>query len=322
VTGSVAEPGTGPRTTVVIATRNRATELARTLAELHRLRPRPPIIVVDNASADRTPDQVARFPGVRLVRLPRNAAAAARNVGVALAATEYVAFSDDDSWWAPDALARAEQLLTGHPRIALLAARTLVGESERPDPVNALMADSPLGREADLPGPSVLGFLACAAVLRVSAFRQVGGFSPVLHFGAEERLLAYDLAAAGWALCYVDELCAHHHPSSARPPSSARRRLEQRNNALITWMRLPARVAVGAGIDLLRRAPSDPDSLAALAGALRRLPVALRLRRRLPPQVEQGVRLLREAEHPLGAEHPVGARHTDRTEHAGLEVTR
>jgi N-acetylglucosaminyl-diphospho-decaprenol L-rhamnosyltransferase len=62
-----------------------------------------------------------------------------------------------------------------------VAARILVGPEERTDPVTALMADSPLPRAEDAPGPSVLGFLACSAVLRREAFLQVGGgFSPVL----------------------------------------------------------------------------------------------------------------------------------------------
>ncbi|MDT7694569.1 MAG: hypothetical protein QOI75_3936, partial [Pseudonocardiales bacterium] len=49
---------TGGRTTVVIATRNRSAELARTLRELRALRPAPPIIVLDNDSTDDTPTRV------------------------------------------------------------------------------------------------------------------------------------------------------------------------------------------------------------------------------------------------------------------------
>jgi GT2 family glycosyltransferase len=287
---------TDGRTTVVIATRNRSAELARTLRELCALRPAPPIIVLDNDSTDDTPARVTAFPGARLIRLPRNAGAAARNAGVALATTPFVAFSDDDSWWAPDALPRAEALLTRHPRVGLLAARTLVGPAQRPDPVNELMAASPLGREPDLPGPSVLGFLACASVVRACAFRQVGGFSSLLHFGAEEKLLSYDLAARGWALCYVDELCALHHPSMVRTAAAGRRRLEQRNNTLIAWMRRPVGVGVGAAGALLRQAPADPGAAAALSGALRRLPAALRRREPLPERVESSIRLLENAE--------------------------
>ncbi|QFU91855.1 glycosyltransferase family 2 protein [Amycolatopsis sp. YIM 10] len=272
------------KTTVVIATRNRAGELARTLRELAGLRPRPPIIVVDNASTDDTAEVVrAAGPEVRLLTLPRNLGAAARNLGVTAARTPYVAFSDDDSWWAPDALAKAESLFDRHPRLGLIAGKTLVGPENRPDPVVELMARSPLGREPGSPGPAVLGFLACSAMVRVRAYSDCGGFDPLLHFGAEEKLLSYDLAARGWQLCYVEEIVAHHHPSPSRMPAARRRRLEARNNLLITWLRRAPKNCLAATVSAPPRA---------VAGAARRLPKVLRRRQRLPRAVEARVRLL------------------------------
>ncbi|CAM2845398.1 glycosyltransferase [Saccharomonospora xinjiangensis] len=274
------------RTSVVIATRDRARDLANTLTRLRALNPVPPIIVVDNGSTDDTADRVrADFPGVRLIRLPENVGMAARNLGVEAADTPYVAFSDDDSWWAQGSLTRAEVLFDAYPRVGLVAATTLVGPECRRDPVCDEMAGSPLGTAPDLPGPRVLGFLACSAVVRRSAFLDAGGFNPLLHFGAEEKLLAYDLAARGWELCYVDRLRAHHHPSANRPSVSWRRRIERRNNVLITWMRRPAGDCARTAGLLLR------DPLAA-AGALRRLPGALGARRRLPDHVERQIREL------------------------------
>lgn len=282
-------------TTIVIATRNRADELARTLRELTSLRPAPPIVVVDNASEDATPAVARSFPGVRLIRLRRNLAAAARNVGVAEASTPYVAFSDDDSWWAQGALAEAERILDSCPEVGLLAARTLVGPQAADDPVNELMAASPLGRAPRLPGPSVLGFLGCAVVVRRAAFVGAGGFSGLLHFGAEERLLALDLAAREWELCYVAEIQAHHHPSLNRPAPAWRARAEWRNNVLITWLRRPWSWCFAETAVLAARAVRDADARAVLAGLLARLPSALRHRRRLPESVERQARLLERA---------------------------
>lgn len=274
------------RTTVVIATCNRAGELATTLSQLSSLDPRPPVIVLDNASGDDTPDVAARFPGVRLIRLPHNLGAAARTLGVLVAKTPYVAFSDDDSWWAPGALPEAERIFDEHPRTGLLAARTLVGPECRDDPVTPEMERSPLGRPDGAPGPLVLGFLACSAIVRRSAYLQVGGFSPLLHFGAEEQLLAYDLAARGWDVCYVGHLRAHHHPSRSRPPSSWRRRAELRNRLLIAVLRRPPRVCRREVARTLVAAPS------AVLGAVARLPLALGSRRVLPAHVEHQARTL------------------------------
>jgi GT2 family glycosyltransferase len=278
------------RTTVVIATRNRCDELLRTLGKLRELRPRPPIIVVDNGSADGTTHTVReRFPDVCVIRAPRNFGALARNIGALCVRTPYIAFSDDDSWWDENALPRAEDILDRHPSVGLIAARTLVGEHERPDPVNELMAQSPLETPQSLPGPRILGFTACSAVVRREAFRGVGGFNPALFFVAEEKMLAYDLAAAGWDLVYVDRVLAHHHPSQARQSTTSRRALELRNNLLLGWMRRPPRVAFAQTVRLAREAVSDAHSRRAALGALRRLPPALLRRRRLPSHVEREV---------------------------------
>ena len=274
------------RTTVVIATRDRARELARTLTQLSALDPRPPVVVLDNASEDKTADVAARYANVRVIRLPHNLGAAARTLGVVVADTPYVAFSDDDSWWAPDALAEAERIFDEHPRTGLLAARTLVGPECRDDPVTPEMERSPLGRPDGAPGPLVLGFLACSAIVRRTAYLQAGGFSPLLHFGAEEQLLAYDLAARGWEVCYVGRLRAHHHPSRSRPPSSWRRRAELRNWLLIAVLRRPPRVCRREVVRTLVRAPG------AVLGAVPRLPRALGSRRVLPDHVEHQARTL------------------------------
>ncbi|HXT43824.1 MAG TPA: glycosyltransferase [Pseudonocardiaceae bacterium] len=283
------------RVTVVIATRNRRQELIRTLRRLHELVPAPPVIVVDNGSTDGTAHAVReQFTGTVVLALPRNYGAPARNIGVAAARTPYVAFSDDDSWWAPGALPRAAAVLDSHPRLGLVAARTLVGPTQRPDPVTPLMAYSPLPCPADAPGPCVLGFLACSAVVRRRAFCEVGGFSSVLFFVGEERLLCYDLAAAGWDRAYLHDVVAHHHPSAHRPDPQRRRVAELRNALLTTVLRRPRSVAVAAATTLARSSVHDVAARTALREALVRLPAALQRRAVLPPAVEEQVRLLED----------------------------
>src|SRR5215218_1885574 len=98
---------TGSDVSVVVITRNRRDDLLVNVPRLLALPERPPIIVVDNDSTDGSSDAVRnRFAEVHVEPLDRNAGAAGRNVGVALATTPYVAFADDDSWWQPGALAQ------------------------------------------------------------------------------------------------------------------------------------------------------------------------------------------------------------------------
>src|SRR5689334_20787545 len=119
--------------TVVVATRNRPDRLRETVP-----RHRAATVVVDNGSdpplsvpgaddrARAVPGSAdgkraaGRAPAVEVIRLGENAGAAARNVGVRRARTPFVAFADDDSYWAPGSLARAAELLHAHPKAALL----------------------------------------------------------------------------------------------------------------------------------------------------------------------------------------------------------
>jgi len=281
-----------PAVCVVIATRNRRASLLRTLERVSALPERPRVVVVDNASDDGTADAVrAAHPAVEVIALARNVGAAARNWGVARARVPYVAFSDDDSWWAPGALGLAGRRLDARPRLAVVAARVLVGPEERLDPTCAQMAASPVPAAPGLPGPAVLGFLACGAVVRRSAFLGVGGFAPWMGIGGEEAFLALDLAAAGWELTYLPDVVAHHHPPRRLDPD-ARRRAEVRNALWLAWLRRRPRGALSRTASLAAETLGDRAAAAGLVDALLRLPWALAERRAVPADVEAAVRLL------------------------------
>lgn len=227
------------RVGVVVVTRDRRRTTLDSLAQLLDANPDVPVTVVDNASTDGTGDAVAdRHPGATVVRLPANLGAAGRNSGVAVTPCPYIAFADDDSWWAPRALDRAADLLDANPRLGVVAAKVLVGPSGRVDPVCDVMGASPLHHGTG-PGVGVLGFIACGAVVRREAFLGVGGFRLGYGIGGEEELLAIDLRAAGWDLRYCPDVVAHHHPATDRPPGADRRRRQARNALRTAWLRRP-----------------------------------------------------------------------------------
>lgn len=294
-----SRPGGEPRVTVVVATMNRRDSLRRTLGHLTELPGGPPVVVVDNGSTDGTAAMVgAEFPGVTLLGLDRNAGAPARNLGVAHAATPYVAFADDDSWWEPGALGAAVDTLDRHPRLAVVVARVLLVPSGAIDAVSVKMRHAPIGSEPQLPGPSVLGFPAFAAVCRRSAFLAAGGFSELLFFGGEEQLLAVDLAAAGWGLCYLDGVVAHHAAGDPGDgsPATGRWARQERNDVLVQWLRRPLATAALNTVRLAAKGVTDPAARRAAAGVLRRLPAALGRRRAVSPELAD---LLARAERPL-----------------------
>jgi GT2 family glycosyltransferase len=277
---------------VVIVTRDRCSALLESLDQLAALREGHRVVVVDNASSDDSRRQVARrHPDTVVLALDRNLGSAARTVGVRTVTEPYVAFSDDDSWWAAGSLSRAEQLLDENPDLALIAGRVLVGEAEGEDPTCEAMGRSPLPRRPGRPGTPVLGFLACAAVVRRSAYLQVGGFHPAFGIGGEETLLALDLAEAGWDLSYLPEVVGHHHPPP-RPDDSGRRRRQARNGLWCVWLRRPLAGALRHTARLVRMAASDRAIAGGLADAAAGVTWVFRERRPVAVELEHRLRLL------------------------------
>ncbi|WP_127131557.1 glycosyltransferase family 2 protein [Georgenia sp. SYP-B2076] len=285
-----------PRVGVVVITHNRREELNRTLTALGQVPERPRVVVVDNASVDGTAASVrADFPWAELITPGTNLGAVGRNVGVEHLDTPYVAFCDDDTWWEPGSLRAAADALDACPHLAVITARIVVEPAGTEDPIVAELRDSPVRGLPGLPGPALGSFLAGASVVRRAAFREVGGFSSRLWLGGEEELLAADLAAAGWELCYLDALTVHHQASVLRDGD---RRLHDgvRNTLWFTWLRRPWPAAVRrTGVVLRQMNPGRPAFGGVLA-AVRGLPWVLRERRVLPPHVEARFLALEDAQ--------------------------
>jgi GT2 family glycosyltransferase len=278
--------GPDPRVAVVVITHQRRDELLVALTRLLDLPERPHVVVVDNGSTDGTAGAVReRFPQVELIASPVNLGAVGRNLGIARLAHPYVAFCDDDTWWEPGALRTAADTLDAHPRLAVVTARIVVEPGGTDDPIVPELRDSPVRGAGWLPGPALGSFLAGASVVRREAFTAVGGFSERLWLGGEEELMAGDLAAAGWELCYLPALTVHHRASPARD-AHRRRRDGIRNTLWTTWLRRPLRPAVRRTLHLLRTVPKDRVTASGLLAAVRGLPWVLRERRVLPPHAE------------------------------------
>lgn len=288
--------GPDRRVAVVVITHQRRDELLHTLGRLATLPEAPHVVVVDNGSTDGTADAVrAARPEVDLVASPTNLGAVGRNVGVARVDAPYVAFCDDDTWWDPGSLRTAADVLDEHPDVAVVTARIVVEPGGREDPIVTELRHSPVAGRPGLPGPALGSFLAGASVVRRRAFLQVGGFHSRLWLGGEEELLAADLAAARWELCYVEDLVVHHRPSAARD-AHRRRRDGIRNTLWFVWLRRRPLGAVRRTVAVLASVPKDRVSAGGVWQALRGLPWVLRERRPLPERVERRFSALERAQ--------------------------
>ena len=283
------KPGEGradERVGVVIVTLNRCHELSRTLRVIERLAEASRVVVVDNGSTDGTTEMVrTAHPCVELISLPRNIGAAARNIGVRWLPTPFVAILDDDTWPEPGALHRAAEVLTAHPRVAVVTGQVLIGTDGVVDPTCVVMSNSPIATPASLPGRAVIGFLAGASMVRREAFIEAGGFAAGAGIGGEEELLAYDLLDAGWTILYVPEMRIRHHPSPRRD-RHARARIVTRNRLRVAWMRRSWSDAIRITMTELR----DRDRPTPLLWACGVFFTALMQRRRLSDEAERVVR--------------------------------
>lgn len=262
------DPTANTRLAIVIVTRNRQTSLLRTLHKLTSLEADYPIVVIDNASEDNTVEVVQNcFRGVRLVALETNRGAVARNLGVALLSQPYIAFCDDDAWWAYGSLSKAIRFLEEYPCLGLIMSKVLVEPDGRVDACCQSMAESPLPNSLNLPGFPILGFIACGVIVRRAAFCSAGGFNQEFGTWGEEELLAIDMAKNGWGLAYIPSVVSHHHPSKGSP-NSARKKQEVRNNLWTYWMRrTPSRVFRFTA-KCIQAALKEPETFAGLLAAL------------------------------------------------------
>ena len=275
-------------------TRNRGDQIRMALEHLLKLPEKPRIIVVDNDSSDGTIEILqAMTSTVDAVSLDQNLGCAGRNVGVLRAQTPYVAFSDDDSWWAPGALTRAADLFDAHPSLGLLAARIMVGPNERLDPLCQIMASTTLPPKDSIACPvgiPIVGFAACGAIVRRGAFLEAGGFEQRLGVGGEEQILALDLLRKGWQLAYIDMIIAYHHPSPVRDHVKRKQR-EARNALWSAWLRRPAAAAMTQTWRMIKLSFQDQAYRWGIAEAILGLPWVLAERNPVPVAIEQKLKI-------------------------------
>lgn len=170
-----------------------------------------PIIVVDDRSPDTVAiERVAATHGARYVLLPENVGpAGARNAGLVLVTTQFVAFVDSDVVTDPATLTRLLKHFAD-PAVALAAPRVLglIGEA----PLNWIgryeeaRSSLDLGRAAAMvrPRSPVSWVPSTFVVARVAAIGD--GFSPTMREGEDVDLM-WRLAESGWRVRY--EPAAH-----------------------------------------------------------------------------------------------------------------
>jgi GT2 family glycosyltransferase len=274
------------RLSVILLTHNCAHRIDVVIQHLLQLG--VPVVAVDNASVDGTPERLVDA-GVQTIRLDRNIGAAARNAGVRAVATPYVAFCDDDGWYERSGLDRVCDLFDDHPALAVANARILVGD-RFVDPISTEMAASPLADSSGIPGSVLIGFMAGACIFRVSAFWDVAGYDERFFMGAEEETVSYALLMRGWQLRYVPAVTVHHRASLANVRRM--RRFGLRNTLWNAWLRRPWRSALRWTLFVLADAPKNISWVQGVGLAMAGIPWVLRNRTPMSTELDEQLRIL------------------------------
>lgn len=228
--GMNAIPGTAVRATgsttapisVVIPAYNAAATLGRALDSVRAQTLRvAEVLVVDDGSADGTAELV-RARGDLPVRLiaagQRGGAARARNLGIAEARADYIAFLDADDEWSSDKLQKQLRVIEVNPAISFVACRS---EEYAPDGqlLGLVHSGVPVVTGAEAwRALLAANFVSTPCVLaRRSVLQAVGGFDPAFPI-AEDQDLWIRLALAG-EVGFVDEVLVRVHE---RPGSLSR----------------------------------------------------------------------------------------------------
>jgi glycosyltransferase involved in cell wall biosynthesis len=175
----VHENRPGPGISVVIPLYNKAGYVRRTvLGVLGQAYDRFEVIVVDDGSTDDSAGQIADVDDARLRILsqPNAGPGAARNLGIAHARHEWVAFVDADDAWYPDHLAELARAIAAFPA-AGMASTAYIKRAESPD-LPARPADQGAISRTSLFEACRHRNVVCASTMAVrrAVFEQVGGF--------------------------------------------------------------------------------------------------------------------------------------------------
>ncbi|MGE5645999.1 MAG: glycosyltransferase family 2 protein [Acidobacteriota bacterium] len=216
-----------PTVSAVIATYNRAADLAVSLPKLYdQTRPPDELVIVDDGSTDNTATLInERFPQATYLRLPTNQGLiAARNHGIRKAKGDYILSLDDDCWFLNEAaLASA---LNQTAAAAILTFNLLLPNGTRTYPENAPPFHSPT-------------FLGGASLLHRASVIAAGLYPESFRCFGEESDLALRLYDAGHSILTLPAITVYHAQSPANRSEHRTRFYTHRNAVLTDLLRCP-----------------------------------------------------------------------------------
>jgi GT2 family glycosyltransferase len=210
------EQKTWPKVSVIVCAYDAAETLEDCLSSLGRLTyPDFEVLVVDDGSRDRTAEIARRHAFVRLLRIEQAGLSVARNVGLAHACGEIVAYTDADVRVDPEWLTHLVQpfltsdvVAAGGPNVVPADDRWMAQCIARAPggPTHVLLDD----RIAEhVPG--------CNMAFRRAALLAIGGFNPIFVRAGDDVDVCWRLQARGWSIGFRPAALVWHHHRATIP---------------------------------------------------------------------------------------------------------
>jgi hypothetical protein len=258
------------RVSVIVPNYNKERTLHACLTAVYAQTPPPAeVIVVDDASTDRSRQIAARFPCTVLTFPSNRGVSAARNAGAARATGDVLFFVDSDIALAPGALAAAVRALRTHPDCGVVQGIYDLRPLYDDGPVEAYKTLFEHYWRRRATGVTTSTMFALTAVPR-AVFDLVGGFDERLR-DAEDVEFGTRLPRR-YAIRVSDEIVGRHDDVDRLRPylSELLRRAVTYADAVVAarWQR------TGAGTDTGRRQPHPVDVASVVGMAATGLAVA------------------------------------------------
>jgi len=205
-----------PKVSVVVCAYNAADTLEDNLRSLDQLTyPDYEIILVNDGSKDRTSEIGKSFAKVRVIDTPNAGLSAARNVGLAEATGEIVAYTDADTRVDRDWLTFLVQPFLTSDVVASGGPNVVPADDP---PMAQCIARAPGGPTHVLLDDRIAEHVpGCNMAFRRDALLSIGGFNPIYLRAGDDVDVCWRLQARGWKIGFASSaLVWHHHRSSVK----------------------------------------------------------------------------------------------------------
>ena len=303
-----------PKVAVVVPTWNSARFLPPLLDSVAAQQEPLELLVVDNGSTDGTVELLRERGIPHLTRGENTGFAAAVDLGAARTGAPFVMPLNADTVLEPGCVPALAAALAADPGLGGVAPRILQLEGEGRGVGAARLYSAGQGLTRDgraveigagerqgpaAPGRELFGVCGAACLLRRELFTDLGGYDEGFFSFYEDVDLNVRAQIRGWRFAYVPEAVVWHLGNAswlfgAPRPATWNARLVARNRIVTQARFMPARAlprVLAVEVGSLARAARQGRFRATLRGkleGLRRLPAALRERRRLAARGDLG----------------------------------